>query len=336
VLQDLITIMRMKDFAPVLYVDGENVRGYAPFPLTHVSGLRALPVETMSEAVHRAMAHPGVQSDLDERRAGLIGAIRASLSKVMRTEADLRKGLEEAAQSETTRQRGELLLAYASQIPPGSSKATVPGYDGTPLVIPLDPTLTPIENARKLFQRYTRIRRARPALEERLRAAAGEREYLESVLTMADQATAQEDLEELLRELAEEGYLRRRRRAAHRAPAPKSRSYALDGGATVVVGRTNQDNDRVTFKVARPDDLWFHARGVPGAHVILRTGGRKAREGEIAQAAAVAAYFSRARLSGSVPVDFTLRRYVRKPKGSRPGVVEYEREVTLRVTPALP
>jgi predicted ribosome quality control (RQC) complex YloA/Tae2 family protein len=336
VLQDLITIMRMKDFAPVLYVDGENVRGYAPFPLTHVSGLRALPVETMSEAVHRAMAHPGVQSDLDERRAGLIGAIRASLSKVMRTEADLRKGLEEAAQSETTRQRGELLLAYASQIPPGSSKATVPGYDGTPLVIPLDPTLTPIENARKLFQRYTRIRRARPALEERLRAAAGEREYLESVLTMADQATAQEDLEELLRELAEEGYLRRRRRAAHRAPAPKSRSYALDGGATVVVGRTNQDNDRVTFKVARPEDLWFHARGVPGAHVILRTGGRKAREGEIAQAAAVAAYFSRARLSGSVPVDFTLRRYVRKPKGSRPGVVEYEREVTLRVTPALP
>lgn len=336
VLQELIATVRRRNFAPVLYVDGENVRGYAPFPLTQVIGLRAVPVETMSEAVHRATAHLGAQSDLDERRAGLITAVRASLSKVMRTEADLRKGLEEAAQSESARQRGELLLAYASQIPPGSSQATVPGYDGKPLLIPLDPTLTPIENARKLFQRYTKIRKARPALEQRLRAAADDREYLESVLTMADQATSQDDLEELTRELAEEGYLRRRPRTARRAPAPKSRSYPLDGGATVVVGRTNQDNDRVTFKVARPDDLWFHARGVPGAHVVLRGGGGRPTAEEIERAASIAAWFSKARGSGAVPVDYTARRHVRKPKGSRPGYVVYEREHTVHVRPEAP
>ncbi|MGH2399639.1 MAG: Rqc2 family fibronectin-binding protein, partial [bacterium] len=336
VLQELVTIVQRKDFAPVLYVDGNDVRGYAPFPLTHVTAVRATPVETMSEAVLRVTAHLGTQAELEERRAGLINAIRARLAKVARTEADLRKGLEEAEQSETARQRGELLLAYASQIPRGASQATVPGFDGTPLVIALDPTLTPVENARRIFARYTKIRKARPALKERLRAAAEEREYLEAALTMADQATSGGDLEELKRELAAEGYLRRRPQATRRAPAPQPRVYALEGGASIVVGRTNQDNDRVTFKVAGPDDLWFHARGVPGAHVILRTGGRKAREDEITQAASVAAYFSRARLSESVPVDFTLRRYVRKPKGSRPGVVEYEREVTLRVTPAPP
>lgn len=335
-LQELVTIVQTRDFSPVVYVDGDDVRGYAPFPLTHVRELRAVPVGTMSEAVRRAATHVGAQSDLDERRAGLVGAVRASLSKVTRTEVDLRKGLEEAAQSETTRQRGELLLAYASQIPPGSSKATVPGYDGTPLVIPLDPTLTPVENARKLFRRYTRIRKARPALEERLRAAAGEREYLESVLTMADQATSLDDLEELTRELAEEGYLRRRRQAARRAPAPKSRVYALDGGATVVVGKTNRDNDRVTFKVARPDDLWFHARGVPGAHVVLRSGAGHTTTEQIERAASIAAWFSKARGSGTVPVDYTARRCVRKPKGSRPGLVVYERERTVNVRPEAP
>ncbi|MDP3769153.1 MAG: NFACT family protein, partial [Dehalococcoidia bacterium] len=335
-LEDLITIVRSKDFAPVLYVDGENVRGYAPFPLTHVTGLRAVPVETMSEAVHRATAHLDAQAELDERRVGLIGAVRTPLSKVMRTEADLRKGLEEAAQSETTRQRGELLLAYASQIPPGSSTATVPGYDGTPLEIPLDPTLTPIENARKLFHRYTKIRKARPALEERLRATEEERQYLESALAMADQATSQDDLEELTHELAAEGYLRRRPRATRRAASPKPRSYTLDGGAVVVVGRTNQDNDHVTFKVARPEDLWFHARGVPGAHVVLRAGAEHPTAEEIERAASIAAWFSKARGASAVPVDYTARRHVRKPKGSRPGLVVYERERTIQVRPELP
>lgn len=335
-LQELITIVQSKDFAPVLYVDGDDVRGYAPFPLALVTDLRAVPVETMSEAVLRVTAHLGAQSELEERRAGLISAIRAPLSKVMRTEADLRRGLEEAAQSETARQRGELLLAYASQIPPGSSKATVPGYDGTPLVIPLDPTLTPVENARKLFQRYTKIRKARPALEERLHAAAEERQYLESALTMAGQATSPVDLEDLRRELGAEGYLRRGPQAARRTPTPQPRIYALDSGASVIVGRTNKDNDRVTFKVAGPDDLWFHARGVPGAHVVLRVGGRPPTAEEIDRAASIAAWFSQARGSPGVPVDYTARRHVRKPKGSRPGLVVYERERTVHVRPEAP
>ena len=118
--------------------------------------------------------------------------------------------------------------------------------------------------------------------------------------------------------------------------ASRPRSFTLTDGATILAGRTNQDNDRLTFKVAAPDDLWFHARGLPGAHVILRTGGRPAREGEIAQAAAVAAYFSKGRSSGSVAVDYTPRRFVRKPKGRRPGFVVYVREETVRVAPALP
>jgi predicted ribosome quality control (RQC) complex YloA/Tae2 family protein len=104
----------------------------------------------------------------------------------------------------------------------------------------------------------------------------------------------------------------------------------------VLVGRSNQDNDRVTFKAAGPDDLWFHARGVPGAHVVLRTGGRDPSEDEITAAASAAAYYSAARATAHVSVDYTERKHVRKPRGSRPGFVTYERERTVQVVPRIP
>ena len=247
----------------------------------------------------------------------------------------MRRALAEAAGGDAVRERGELLLAYASQIAPRSSETTVPGYDGRPVTIPLDPSLTPVENARKLFARYTKIRRARPALEERLQQLAAEQAYLDSAQTILEQAADAADLHALRAELADEGYIRRARRRPL-AQARRSRTFTLPGGAAVLVGRTNQDNDRITFKVAGPDDLWFHARGVPGAHVVLRTGGRPAGREEIAQAAAAAAWFSKARTSGTVAVDFTRRRFVRKPRGARPGFVVYEREETVRVSPGLP
>lgn len=336
-LQDLVRIVRSRDFSPVLYVDGGHIRGYAPFALESVKGIRPLPVSTMSEAVHRATSMLGALDELETRRSALVGAIRAPLAKSMRTETDLRRALEEAEQSEAARQRGELLLAYASQIPAGASSATLPGYDGSPLVISLDPALTPVENARKLFRRYTKIRKARPALEDRLKTVAEDRAYLESALIMTQQAASEDDLEDLRLELIAEGYLRgRARKIPAKPPETFPRTFTLDRGATVIAGRSNQENDRITFKVARPDDLWFHARGVPGAHVVLRTQGRTPTTDEIKRAASIAAWFSKARESSNVTVAYTPRRNVRKPKGSRPGLVVVEQERTVQVRPGLP
>jgi predicted ribosome quality control (RQC) complex YloA/Tae2 family protein len=161
-----------------------------------------------------------------------------------------------------------------------------------------------------------------------------ERRYLESALMMAQTAESAEDVAELRRELAAEGYLREPMRRS--APVSRPRTYTLESGAQILAGRSNQDNDRMTFKAAGPEDLWFHARGLPGAHVILRTGGRAPGETEIAAAASVAAYFSAGRGAQFVAVDYTERKYVRKPRGARPGMVTYERERTTRVSPRVP
>jgi predicted ribosome quality control (RQC) complex YloA/Tae2 family protein len=331
----LVTLVEQRAFAPVVYRQDGRVCGYAPFPFAHLADQAAEPAATMSEAVARAVLPASTTEALAAQRTALAAAVRTALAKAERAAREVRQALEEAAAGARLREHGNLLLAYASQIPAGAAAATVPGFDGTPVTIPLDPALTPVANARRLFARYAKLRRAQPALAERLRRLEASRAYLESALTMIEQALDDDDLRALRAELAAEGYVPRRRGRAGE-PAPRPRAFVLPGGASVLVGRTNQENDRLTFAIAGPEDLWFHARGVPGAHVVLRTGGRAARNEEIAQAAAIAAWFSRARTAGAAEVDCTPRKYVRKPRGAPPGYVVYERERTLRVVPALP
>jgi len=333
-LEALAATVAAQDFHPVLYLVDALPAGYAPFPLVHLRSLVSVSVATMSEAVAMVTGQLGATSDLDEQRRALESTIRAALRKTEHTDADLRRALEEVESGATHRAHGELLLAYASQIPPGSAEALLPGFGGEPVAIPLDPELTPVENARRLFDRYAKMRDARPQLEARLAAVSDDRGYLESALTLAQTASRTDDVAELRAELADEGYLPRRR--ARAAGAPKPRTFMLSSGAQLLVGRSNQDNDRITFKVAGPDDLWFHARGMPGAHVVLRTGGRNPSDVEIAAAGSAAAYFSAARETGHVAVDYTERKHVRKPRGSRPGFVTYERERTVQVVPRIP
>jgi predicted ribosome quality control (RQC) complex YloA/Tae2 family protein len=333
-LQDLATTVREEAFKPVLYLVDGLPAGYAPFPLEHLRSLPFTFAAAMSEAVAKVTGRLSVAGELDEQRRTLGAVIRTALRKTEHAEADLGRALEEADAGGVVRTRGELLLAYASQIPPGSTEAVLPGFDGEPVTVPLDPGLTSVENAQRLFDRYAKVRDARPQVEARLRAVHNDRRYLESMLAMVDTASGTDDLGELRRELADEGYLPQRRGPP--AAPPKPRTFVLEGGAHLLAGRSNQDNDRVTFKAAGPDDLWFHARGVPGAHVILRTGGRAPTEAEIAAAASAAAYFSAARAAAHVAVDYTERKYVRKPRGSRPGMVTYERERTIQVAPSVP
>lgn len=335
-LRELVGMVDAGAFSPIIYYRGEDPVGFAPFPYEHLADLRPVRAASMSEAVETVLGSHGAVARVDEQRASLLAAVRGAVARVERTEAEVRQAVEEAARTGALRQHGELLLAYASQVPAGASEVTLPGFDGAPVTIALDPALSAIDNAQRLFKRYRRVRSARPALDARLKTAAAERAYLESAATMIEQATTTDDLFDLRRELADEGYLRRRKVPSRPSAAAGPRRFALADGLLVLVGRTNRENEVLTFKVASPDDLWLHARGVPGAHVVLRTGKRRPGEDAIRQAAAIAAYFSKARESASVAVDVAERKFVRKPKGSKPGLVTYTHERTVHVKPELP
>ncbi len=335
--RNLVRVVQTQDFTPTIYLDGDQPVGFAPFPYEHLASLPHRPAASMSEAVAATLGRYGPAARLDEQRTSLFTTVRRALERVARRELELHQAIEEAARTGRLRQHGELLLTYAAQVPPGASEVTLPAYDGTPTTIPLDPALSAAGNAQQLFKRYRRVRDARATLANRLSETGAERAYLESVLTLIAQATAAEDLIDLRQELVDEGYLRRTTRRPTRPPAKsRPRRFTVEGGRLVLVGRTNRENDVLTFKTAAAEDLWLHARGVPGAHVILKTDGKAPSEGAIKQAASLAAFFSQARDETSVPVDYTPRKYVRKLPGAKPGLVTYTHEQTVRVAPAAP
>src|SRR5437870_2296224 len=289
-LQDLVATVTRAAFAPVVFYDGNDPVGFAPFLFVSLGRLRPVPASSMSEAVEIVLRRFGAAARIAEERGVLLAVVRGALERVERSAAEVQRAMEEADRTGTLRQQGELLLAYASAIPPGAPRATLPGVDGAPVTIDLDPALSAVENAQRLFKRYGRVRSARPALEARLRAAADERAYLDSVRALIEQATSGDDLFDLRRELAGEGYMRGRAARTRPSATAGPRRFVLADGATVLVGRTNHENDVLTFKRASPDDIWLHARGLPGAHVILKSGAKVPSEDTLQQAAAIAAY----------------------------------------------
>jgi predicted ribosome quality control (RQC) complex YloA/Tae2 family protein len=229
---------------------------------------------------------------------------------------------------------GEAIYVWIADIRPGQRELTTP--EG--LVIPLDPSLSPSQNAQEYFERYRKAQSAEENLPQLRDAAQQQLDYLDQLRALADMAETYDEIESVRLEWiawADETAGHKATRAKGARPskqARRPRSYRNRFGDTIFVGRTGQQNDTVTFDIAGPTDLWLHVRGMPGAHVILRANGDPAGNA-IEQAAALAAWYSNGRTSTTVPVDVTERRYVRKIKGSGPGMVTYRNERTLNVRP---
>jgi predicted ribosome quality control (RQC) complex YloA/Tae2 family protein len=334
-LQEMAAQVEAGRFTPTVYHHQGEPVGCTPFPYVSLDALPAEAVPTMSQAVEAVLGRQAARARVEEARAAVRQVVREALQRAERATARVRASLHDAEGAARLREHGELLLAYAHQVPAGAAEVVLPDFSGAPVRIALNPALSAVDNARRLLGRYARLRDALPHLRRRLQALQMECDYLQTVLTLADQASADSDLKDLRRELAEQGYGPPPPTAPPSRPRAGPRRYVLAGGAVALVGRTSRENDRLTFAVARPHDLWFHARGTPGAHVILQSAGPPSAEA-IRQAAALAAYYSRARQATEVAVDYTERRHVRKPPGARPGVVTYTHARTVSVRPALP
>jgi len=255
--------------------------------------------------------------------------------RMARKSETLKKEYAATQERDKLRLYGDLITANLYRMERGMASLTTENYweESQPQVkIPLDALLTPQQNAAKYYKRYNKAKNAELHLREQIARADAERAYLESVLQEIAQAETEQEFNEIRQELQETGYLRSgKKKELKRAFAP--REYRSSGGLRILVGRNNTQNDRLTLKQANKRDLWFHAQKIHGSHVILCTGGAEPDERSLAEAAALAAYFSQARESANVPVDYTPVRYVRKPVGARPGMVVYETYRTLYVTP---
>lgn len=230
---------------------------------------------------------------------------------------------------------GDLITANLYRMERGQSRLTCENfYDEScsPITIQLDPLLTPQQNAAKYYKRYTKAKTAERYLREQMEIARRDLEYLESVLEEIDHAETEQDFIDIRGELKDAGFLRKQGKKELKRTA-KPREFRTTSGFRVLVGRNNRQNDKLTLKDADYRDIWLHTQKIHGSHVILCTEGRTPDDDTIVEAAKLAAYYSRARESGNVPVDYTQVKYVKKPAGARPGMVIYPTYQTVNVTP---
>ena len=276
------------------------------------------------------------RQELSARRGReLTHAASVAHDRMARKAENLKRDYAATQKRDEFRLRGDLITANLYRMKGGERVLQAENYyeDGCPLIdIPLDPLLTPQQNAAKNYKQYNKLKTAEFHLREQIEKAENERAYLESVLQELSQAETEQEFNEIRRELQETNYLKKSsgKKEQKRAFAP--RTFKTSGGFEVLVGRSNVQNDQLTKKSDKRD-YWFHTQHIHGSHVILRCAGLTPGDEDLREAAMLAAYFSQAKESSGVPVDYCPVKFVKKPAGARPGMVTYDNYRTLYVTP---
>lgn len=293
--------------------------------------------ESFSQLLDEFYRERDKQERMRVREQDLLKLLSTHSERLSRKINAQRGELEQCAGRDGLRVAGDLISAHMYQMEKGAESVEIPDFyqEGSPLVrIKLDPALTPSQNAQKYYKEYRKAKTAEEKLTEQIELAGKELEYLESVLDALARAETERDLAEIRAELQEQGYLRKLRSKKEKPAAVSApMKFTTSDGFTVLVGRNNRQNDRLTLKTANNNDIWFHTKNIPGSHTVLVTQGREPTETAMEEAALLAAQHSRAKDSSQVPVDYTQIRYVSKPQGAKPGMVIYVNYKTLYVTP---
>jgi len=328
-------------FLPSLALDkkGGPVE-FAALELRHYPGC-ALQSGSMNEVADRFFAAKEARERLAREKQSLLAILNKEGGRLEKKLAIYSESLAGADEAETLRLYGELLTANLYRLEKGLKSARLENYydlGGDTVVVPLDEHLTPVENAKVFFKKYTKAKSTREAVQVLATQARSELDYLEGIKTALELAGDRSELAEIRQELTEQGYLKAAPAAATRKikkerHVPRPLSFLSTDGFQLYAGKNNKQNDHLTLKMARDEDLWLHSKDIPGAHVIVRTEGREVPPATLYEAACLAAYFSRCRGSKTVPVDYTLKKHVHKPKGARPGMVIYERQKTVMAEP---
>lgn len=275
------------------------------------------------------------QERIRQRGADLVRAATNARDRLRRKLAMQEKDYAATQDRDALRLSGELITANLYRMEKGQRKLTCENYydEGREIDILLDPLLVPQENAAKYFKRYAKAKTAERYLKEQMELARHDAAYLESVLEEIAEAETEQDFNDIRAELKDAGFLRQKGKEKRGLQRPaKPREFRTTAGLRVLVGRNNRQNDRLTHDADRRD-IWLHTQKIHGSHVILRTDGGEPDRESIVEAAKLAAWYSQARESGNVPVDFTQVKNVKKPAGARPGMVIYTTCETVHVTP---
>ena len=311
-----------------------NKRKIFPYLSYHLNLTKESADPDINHALDEFYEYQSNQDWVRQKSAQIERLIKNEYKKLTKKIVKLKKQLEQAENSEGYRIQGEILNANLSQVKPGMAEVSLPNYydNNRPLKIKLDVALSPARNAQKYFTKYKKLRDSIKHVKEQIAIAQDNLDYFDSVQTAIDNAEPQ-DIDQITEELMNQGYLKKPQKPKRKKKITEKNlnKFRISSGKTVLVGKNNLQNDWLTLKKANKTDIWFHVKNIPGSHVILQSS--EATDEDILETAEIAAYFSKAKNSAHVQVDYVQDKRVKKPNGAKPGFVIYTGQNSIEVTP---
>ena len=328
---------RLPSLADPRVMRGEDGEALDVFPFPYLSRPldRQESYETLSDALESYFGLRDAKDRLNQRSASMLRMLKGQLERCEKKLAMQEEELASAQRMEEYRIMGEALNANLYQLKKGMTEAVLPNWftpEGGEITVLLDLRLTPSQNAQKYFKKYQKARSARETAAVQRDKTLAEMDYLEGMLLDVDKCVGESELEEIRQELVRTGYMKRvtNRRQQRQLPQSKPYRYLSADGIEILVGKNAAQNDRLTLG-AKPEEMWLHAKDMPGSHVIIRCEGEIPQE-TLKQAALLAAWYSKGQRSSLVPIDYTRKKYVKKPSGAAPGKVIYTHHKTAYMT----
>ncbi len=340
----VMTRVRTNDYAPTMVMDGKTPVEYAFCPLTqYTASFESVPYQSSSALLDQWFVGRDREARIHQRAADILRLLTHAESRI-RKKLDLQRAeLHDCEKADEYRKYGDLITANLWQLTRGQKQAELIDYEvwneetadyGT-CIISLDERLTPSANAQKYYKKYTKARNAKVELTKQLELGETELDYIYTVFDALSHAETANDLAEIRDELYRSGYASRMKgyAAPRKQSAPTVAKFKTTNGYLVYCGKNNLQNEHITHKLADKNDYWFHAKGVPGSHVVMVTNGEEPDARDFTDAASIAAHYSKAAGGAQIPVDYLLVRHVRKVAGAKPGFVVYHTNWTAYVTP---
>lgn len=335
------TFLRMVDdirdgnFEPNIIYKGKEPVEFACFPLSQYQDYRAVSYPSIFPVLETYYAEKNIVTKMRQKTVDLRKIVQNALERNVKKYQLQQKQLKDTEKKEKYRVWGELLNTYGYEVEPGAKFMEALNYYTNEMIqIPLDETMTPQENAKKYFDKYSKLKRTKGALDTLLQETGDEIKHLESIAASLDIASSEEDLVQIKEEMMEYGYVKRKNTGGKKVKVTsRPYHYISSDGYDIYVGKNNFQNDELSFKFASGNDWWFHAKGQPGSHVIVKSKNEELPDRTFEEAGKLAAYYSKGRQAPKVEIDYTQKKNLRKPTGGKPGFVVYYTNYSLLIEP---
>lgn len=332
----LINNIKAENFYPTIYEKDDKPEEFSAVKLSTFSDCKAISYESISELLENYYAKKNQYTRMRQKSVDLRKIVSTILERDNKKYNIQLKQLKDTEKKDKYKVYGELLTTYGYSIEPGTkSFETVDFYSGKPVTIPLDPTISPIDNAKKYFNKYTKLKRTYEALIDIIKETKNSIDYLETINVAIDIAGNEEDLKAISNELAETGYIKKRNLNKGKKVKDKSKPlhFISSDGFDMFVGKNNIQNEELTFKVATGNDWWFHSKTFPGSHVIVKCNNQELPDATFEEAAHLAAHYSKGSNQDKVEIDYIQKKHIKKIAGAMPGFVIYHTNYSMTVSP---